>query len=136
MSSLDYPSKRSDSPKPTARRGATVPLRPIVATAKVEFPNDSSTGWLLEVAASCTFSATNVAARRSIGAGGGTTLVMKLPKILCASALGIAGFLGLLFLVDMIAGIPFGRFSIPTDIVVILACGLIIWQGLETWFEL
>ncbi|MBX9655459.1 hypothetical protein K2Y11_17735 [bacterium] len=64
---------------------------------------------------------------------------MALPnvkKILCMSGLGIAGILGLLFLLDLVIGIPFGRSDITTDILVVLAAGLLIWQGVETWLEL
>jgi hypothetical protein len=64
---------------------------------------------------------------------------MALPnvkKILCMSGLGIAGILGLLFLLDLAIGIPFGRSDITTDILVVLAAGLLIWQGVETWLEL
>lgn len=61
---------------------------------------------------------------------------MKLQRILCAASLGVAGLVAILFLVDLLVGIPFGRFSWATDVVVLIACGLLIWQGLETWFEL
>jgi len=64
---------------------------------------------------------------------------MALPnvkKILCMSGLGIAGILGLLFLLDLAIGIPFGRSDITTDILIVMAAGLLIWQGVETWLEL
>lgn len=61
---------------------------------------------------------------------------MRLPKILCATSLGIAAVVGLVFLLDLLIKIPFERFDVTTDIVVIIACGLLIWQGIETWFEL
>lgn len=64
------------------------------------------------------------------------SLVMRLPKILCATALGIAGVVGLVFLLDLIIGIPFGRENLGTDLIVLVACALLLWQGLETWFEL
>lgn len=63
-------------------------------------------------------------------------VAMKLPKILCGSALGISGVLGVVFLIDLIVKIPFNRANWATDVVVLLACGLIFWQALETWFEL
>ena len=63
-------------------------------------------------------------------------LVMKtVNKVLCGAALGVGGLLGVVFLVDLIAGIPFGR-EIATDILVVIASGLLLWQGLETWFQL
>ena len=61
---------------------------------------------------------------------------MKLDKLLTFAALGIASLLGIVFLVDAIVGIPFGRFSIMTDVVVVAAAGLIIWQCIETLREL
>ena len=64
------------------------------------------------------------------------TIGMKIQKVLCAGTLGIAGLLAVIFLVDLLAGIFFGRQYPMTDMFVVLACGLIIWQGLETWFEL
>jgi hypothetical protein len=60
---------------------------------------------------------------------------MNLKKILCLVALIISGLLGLLFVLDLAIGIPFGRSDITTDILVGLAAGLLIWQGIETWFE-
>jgi hypothetical protein len=61
---------------------------------------------------------------------------MNLQKVLCGAALGVSGLLALIFLLDLLLGIPFGRFSISTDIIVLLAAGLILWQGVETWLEL
>ena len=68
--------------------------------------------------------------------GGGMAIPMNMKKILCGSSLGIAGVLGLMFLLDLIIGIPFGRSDITTDILIILAAGLLIWQGVETWLGL
>lgn len=61
---------------------------------------------------------------------------MNLKKILCMTALAIAGILALLFLLDLAIAIPFGRSDLTTDILVVVAAGLIIWQGIETWREL
>lgn len=64
-------------------------------------------------------------------------LAMKaLNKTLCGIALGIAGLLALVCLVDLAVAIPFGRLSVSTDVLVIIASGLILWQGLDTWFQL
>ena len=45
---------------------------------------------------------------------------------------GTRGNLGTAVLLDLIIGIPFGRSDITTDILIILAAGLLIWQGIET----
>lgn len=62
-------------------------------------------------------------------------LTMNLKKILCMTAMVLAGILGLIFLLDLLLGIPFGRSDIMTDVFVILAAALLIWQGVETWRE-
>ena len=69
--------------------------------------------------------------------GEGMVIAMKmLNKALCGLALGIAGLLGVVFLVDLIVAIPFGRLEVVTDILVVVASGLVIWQGTETWLQL
>ena len=62
-------------------------------------------------------------------------LGMNFDKALCATALTVAGLLALIFLLDLVLGIPFGRFSIVADILVVIAAGLIVWQGVETWMD-
>ena len=59
-----------------------------------------------------------------------------LNKALCGLALGVAGLLGVVFLVDLVVAIPFGRQGMVTDLLVVSASGLIIWQGTETWLQL
>ena len=61
---------------------------------------------------------------------------MKLGKGLCLVAMLLAGLLALVFLADLVIGIPFGRFSPLTDVLVIVSSGLILWQGIETWAQL
>jgi hypothetical protein len=63
-------------------------------------------------------------------------MAMKLPKILCGIAMGVSGFLALIFALDLIIEFPLGRSSWPTDVVVLIAAGLIIWFSFETWREL
>ena len=59
-----------------------------------------------------------------------------LRRIRCGIVLGIAGLLGIVFTLDLILGIPFGQLEIMTDVLVIIAAGFIVWQGIETWFQL
>ena len=64
------------------------------------------------------------------------SLVMKIDKILCGTAIGVAGLMALVMLLDLAIKWPFDRFSITSNIFVLIAAGLIIWQGLETWWDL
>lgn len=59
---------------------------------------------------------------------------MQTEKIITFATLGIAGVICLIFLLDLVAGI-FGR-NIAMDILFILGCGFLIWQGVETVLEL
>jgi hypothetical protein len=62
-------------------------------------------------------------------------------KYMCYGALGVAGLMGLLFLVDLVAGIPFGGgikggpFLLP-DIFGILASGVVGYLGFMAMKEL
>lgn len=60
---------------------------------------------------------------------------MKINQILCWAALGVSAILALVFLADLIVGMPFERFSVMTDLFIIVASGLIIWQSVETLQE-
>lgn len=51
-------------------------------------------------------------------------------KWMCWSGLGISGVVFLLFLLDLILGIPFGGISMAVDILALLACGLV---GYVSW---
>lgn len=61
---------------------------------------------------------------------------VNIHRILCATAGGIASLMALVFLLDLAIAIPFGRFSIWTDLCVLIAAGLVVWQTIETWQEL
>ncbi|MGL6076151.1 MAG: hypothetical protein ACRC8S_18485 [Fimbriiglobus sp.] len=62
-------------------------------------------------------------------------------KYMCYGALGVAGLMGLLFLVDLVAGFPFGGginggpFMLP-DIFGILASGVVGYLGFLAMKEL
>jgi hypothetical protein len=59
---------------------------------------------------------------------------MQTEKVITYSAIGIAGLIILIFLLDLVAGI-FGRY-IAMDILFILGAGFLLWQGVETILEL
>jgi threonine/homoserine/homoserine lactone efflux protein len=59
---------------------------------------------------------------------------MQTEKIITFVTIGIAGVLCLIFMLDLVAGI-FGR-NIAMDILFILGCAFLLWQGVETVLEL
>ncbi len=59
---------------------------------------------------------------------------MEIDKLITFSAIGIAGLVLLIFLLDLTAGI-FGRFVVM-DVLFILGAGFLLWQGIETILEL
>jgi len=59
---------------------------------------------------------------------------MQTEKIITYSAMAVAGLICLLFLLDLAAGV-FGR-NIAMDILFILGGAFLLWQGVETIFEL
>ncbi|HWE40256.1 MAG TPA: hypothetical protein VG406_27135 [Isosphaeraceae bacterium] len=61
---------------------------------------------------------------------------METEKILCYLSLAVAGLVTLIFLLDAILGIPFGRTSILLDIMFVLGGAFVLWQGIETYREL
>ena len=56
-------------------------------------------------------------------------------KWLCLAAMIAAGILLLVFGVDLAFGKPFERQGLATDIMFVVAAGLVLWQGYETWRE-
>ena len=59
---------------------------------------------------------------------------METQKIITYSAIGVAGIVCLVFLLDLAAGI-FGR-NVAMDILFILGSAFLLWQGVETILEL
>ncbi len=59
---------------------------------------------------------------------------MEIDKIITYSAIGVAGLVILIFLLDLAAGI-FGRY-IAMDVLFILGAAFLLWQGIETVLEL
>jgi hypothetical protein len=57
-------------------------------------------------------------------------------KWLCWGTLGVAGLLFLLFLLDMILGIPFGGVGYLVDGIGVVACGLTCYLAWESFKEL
>jgi hypothetical protein len=59
---------------------------------------------------------------------------METQKIVTYSAIGVAGIVCLVFLLDLAAGI-FGR-NVTMDVMFILGSAFLLWQGVETMLEL
>lgn len=57
-------------------------------------------------------------------------------KGLCLGSLAVSGLLCLLFLLDLILGIPFGKLSLTVDIVGALAAGIIAYLSWESFREI
>jgi hypothetical protein len=59
---------------------------------------------------------------------------LSMEKWMCWSGLGISGVVFVLFLLDVILGMPFGRLSVTVDVFAMLACGLVAyvsWDALQ-----
>jgi uncharacterized membrane protein len=59
---------------------------------------------------------------------------METEKIITYSAIGVAGLVCLVFVLDLAAGI-FGR-HVPMDVLFIIGSAFLLWQGVETVLEL
>jgi hypothetical protein len=57
-------------------------------------------------------------------------------KWLCWGSLGVAGLLVLLFLLDLIIGIPFGGIDWYINIIGIIACALVAYLAWESFREI
>jgi hypothetical protein len=73
-------------------------------------------------------------ANSSLPAGRGW--VPPMDKWLCWGSMGVAGLMLLLFILDIIFAIPFGRIHIVIDVFGILASGVIIFLALDAAREL
>ena len=57
-------------------------------------------------------------------------------KWLCWGAIGVAGLLLLLFILDLAIGIPFGKLSMVVDIFGIVASALVLFLGWDAMRDL
>ncbi len=69
---------------------------------------------------------------RSLGQGWAATM----EKWLCWSAIGVAGLLLLLFILDLVVGIPFGGLSVGIDIMGMIASILVLFLGWDAMRDL
>jgi hypothetical protein len=69
---------------------------------------------------------------RSAGQG----WVPTMEKWLCWSAIGVAGLMLLLFVLDIALSFPFGGLSVTVDVFGILASGLVLFMGWDALRDL
>lgn len=60
---------------------------------------------------------------------------METEKLLCFGAMGAAGLVAVIFVLDIVLGILGGQ-SLVLDIMFILGAAFVLWQGFETSREL
>ncbi len=61
---------------------------------------------------------------------------LPMEKWLCFGSMGVAGFLLLLFLLDIALGFPFGGSSAVVDVFGILASGVVLYLGFDAFKDL
>jgi len=61
---------------------------------------------------------------------------LSMEKRMCWGALGVAGFLLLLFLLDLFTEIPFGNLSTTVDVIGIICCLILAYMAWDTVREL
>ncbi len=61
---------------------------------------------------------------------------LSMEKRLCFGSMGVAGFLLLLFLLDMFFSFPFSRISVTVDVLGIIACGLVGYLAWDAYKDL
>lgn len=57
-------------------------------------------------------------------------------KWFCWSSMGVAGLLLLLFLLDLFTKIPFGGISTSVDVIMVLACGIVLYLAWDAFKDL
>lgn len=57
-------------------------------------------------------------------------------KWLCWVSMGLAGLCLLLFLLDLFLGVPFGGISATVDVLIILACGVVLYLAYDAFRDL
>jgi hypothetical protein len=58
---------------------------------------------------------------------------LSMEKWLCWGAMGVAGGLGLLFVLDFVTKFPFGGLSKFVDVIGIIACGIVFYLGWDAF---
>ena len=61
---------------------------------------------------------------------------ISMEKGLCWASMGVAGFLLLLFLLDLFTGFPFSKVSTPVDVLGVLTSGLVLYLAWDAYKDL
>ena len=61
---------------------------------------------------------------------------VPMEKWMCWASMGVAGLLVLLFLLDLLAGVPFGGISKAVDVMLLLASGLALYLAYDAFKDL
>ena len=61
---------------------------------------------------------------------------LSMEKWLCWASMGVSGFLLLLFLLDLVLAFPFGKLSLPVDVIGIVTCGIVLYLGWDAFQDL
>ena len=61
---------------------------------------------------------------------------LSMEKKLCWGSMGVAGFLILLFLLDLVLSVPFGGISKTVDIFGLIASGLVLYLAYDAFRDL
>ena len=58
---------------------------------------------------------------------------LSMEKWLCWASMGVSGLLLLLFLLDILTDIPFGRLNIIVNVLGILSCGIVLYLAWDAF---
>ena len=61
---------------------------------------------------------------------------LPMEKWFCWGSMGVAGLLLLLFLLDVLLEIPFGRLSPTVDIVGVISCAILLYLGWNAYRDI
>ena len=61
---------------------------------------------------------------------------LSMEKWLCWASMGVSGLLLLLFLLDVLTGIPFGKLSLIVDVLGVLSCGIVLYLAWDAFTDL
>ncbi|HYT94662.1 MAG TPA: hypothetical protein VEL76_38455 [Gemmataceae bacterium] len=61
---------------------------------------------------------------------------LSMEKWMCWASMGVAGFLLLLFLLDLVVRFPFGGLNRLVDVLAVISCGVVLYLGWDAFQDL